>query len=125
VEPIEGIAVAQHRRRRVRVHSGRSERLLERLGCDRLAVAGEGETVLAALSVDHLARNHREMALVSPVPAPHVAAVETNHDGVGRLCRRLLRRLDEVLLHDLRAGAQRPIPDRARVLRPTHRQQLG
>jgi len=74
--------------------------------------------------MDDLARDHLEVPLLLPVSAVHIAAIETNHDGTGRLCRRLLRRLDEVLLHDLRADAQRPVPDRARVLRPTHRQQL-
>jgi len=77
------------------------------------------------MGMDDLARDHLEMALLPPVSAAHVAAIETNHDGAGRLCRRLLRRLDEMLLHDLRADAQRPVPDRPRVLRPIHRQQIG
>jgi hypothetical protein len=34
-------------------------------------VAGEGEAVLAAIGVDHLARDHLEMALLPPVPAVH------------------------------------------------------
>jgi hypothetical protein len=61
--PQPGIAVAQHRRRRVRPHPGRGERLPERLGRGRRAVAGEGEAVLGALGVDHLARDHLEVAL--------------------------------------------------------------
>jgi len=122
--PQPGIAVAQHHRGRVRTPARRGERLPERLGRDRLAVAGEGEAVLGAFGMNDLARDHLKMALLLPVSAAHIAAIETNHNGAGRLCRRLLRRLDEVLLHDLRADAQRPVPHRARALRPTHRQQL-
>jgi len=80
--------------------------------------------VLGAIGMNDLARDHLEMAFLLPVPAAYIVAVQPNHDGAGRLCRRLLRRLDEVLLHDLRADARRPVPHRARVLRPTHRQQL-
>ena len=54
--PQPGITIAKHRRRRVSVHPGRGERLLERFGRGRLAVAGEGEAVLGAIGVDHLAR---------------------------------------------------------------------
>src|SRR5271165_4076381 len=81
--PQPGITIAQHRRRRVRVHASRTERLRERFGRDRLAVAGEGEAVPGAIGVDHLACDYLEMALLLPVPAAHVAAVKPNHDGVG------------------------------------------
>jgi len=30
--------------------------------------------------VDHLARAHLEVTLLLPVPAAHIAAIETNHD---------------------------------------------
>jgi len=52
-----------------------------------------------ACSLDHPARDHLKVPLLPPVPAAHVAAIQLNHDGAGRLCRRLLRRLDDVLLH--------------------------
>jgi len=38
------------------------------------------------------------MALLLPVSAAHIAAIQPNNNDTGRLCRRLLRRLDEVLL---------------------------
>ncbi len=122
--PQSRIAVAQHGRQRVRVHSGRGERLPERLGRDRLAVAGEGEAVLGAAGRHDLARDHLEMALLLPVPAAHIAAIEPNHHRARRLRRGLLRAFGDMLVDDLLAHAQRPVPDRARVLRPTHRQQL-
>ena len=48
--PQPGVAVAQHRRRRVRGHAGHCERLLERTGCNRRAVARESEAGLAVVS---------------------------------------------------------------------------
>src|SRR3954469_9790539 len=85
--PQPGITVAQHGRRCVRTHPDRGKRLPERLGCGRLAVAGEGEAVLGAPGVDHLARDHLEVAL-RPVPAAYVTAIQPNHDGaVRRRCR--------------------------------------
>ena len=81
--PQPGIAVAQHRRRRVRRHAGHCERLLERVGGDRGAVARESEAGLAALSVDHLAGDHLKMPLVLPVPAADIAAIKPNNDGFG------------------------------------------
>ena len=88
--PQPGIAVAQHRRRRVRRHAGHCERLLERVGCNRRAVARESEAGLAALSVDHLAGDHLKMPLVLPVPAADIAAIKPNNDGFGRPRRRRL-----------------------------------
>src|SRR3954468_21207379 len=44
----------------------------ERLGCGRLAVTGEGEAVLGAPGVDHLARDHLEVA-PRPVPAASIS----------------------------------------------------
>ena len=67
--PQPGLAVAQYGRRRIRTHSSRGERLPERLDRGCLAVAGEGEAVLDAMSVNHLARDHLEVALFPPVPA--------------------------------------------------------
>jgi hypothetical protein len=123
--PQPGMTIAQHRRRRVRVHSGSTERLRERFGRGRLVVAGEGEAVLAAIGVDHLARDHLEMALLLAVPAAHVAAIKPNYDGGGWRRRRPRRGLDGVLPHNVLAHPQRPVSDRARVLRPTDRQQFG
>jgi len=90
----------------------------------KVPLAQRVEWLRRGIGMDDLARDHLEMVLLLPVPAAHIAAIKTNHDDAGRLCRRLLRRLAEMLLHDLRADPQRPVPDRARVLRPTHRQQL-
>jgi hypothetical protein len=81
--------------------------------------------VLGAVGIDHLARDHLEVALLLPMAAAYVAAIEPNHDGAGRLRRRPPQRLGGVLLHDLLADPQRPVADRARVLRPTDRKQLG
>ena len=86
-----GIAVAQHGRWRAALHPGRSKRLPERLGCGRLAVTGEGEAVLGTPGVDHLARDHLEVWRLRPVPAAHVAAIKSNHDGAGHLRRGELR----------------------------------
>ena len=80
--------------------------------------------MLGTPGVDHLARNHLEGAL-RPAPAAHVAAIEPNHDGAGWLRRGSLRGPGGVLLHDLLADPQRPVPDRAGVLRPADWQQLG
>jgi len=66
--PEAGIAVAQHRRRRLRAHARRGERPPERLGRGHLAVADEGETVLGAIGMDHLTRDHLEAAPLAPVP---------------------------------------------------------
>jgi hypothetical protein len=63
------------------VHTGCGKRLRERFGRGRLAVAGEGEAVLDGVDVNHLARDHLEMALFLAVPAAHVA-VKPNDTGV-------------------------------------------
>jgi hypothetical protein len=101
------------------MHSGRGERLPERLGRDRLAVAGKGEAVLGTIGTDDLARDHLEVPLLLSVPAAHIAAVETNHNGAACLHHRVFRGLVEMLLDDILADPQRPVPDRARVMRPT------
>jgi hypothetical protein len=62
------------------VTAGRAERLRERFGRRRLAVAGEGEAMLRAIGVNHLARDHLEMALLPAVPAAHIAALKPNYD---------------------------------------------
>ena len=123
--PQPGIAVAQHRRGRVRAHARRGERLPERLGRGHRAVAGEGEAVLVAIGVDHLARDHLEVAPLPPVPAAHVAAIEPDHDGAGRRRRGGSAASAACAPHDLCADPQRPVPHRAGVLRPAERQQLG
>jgi hypothetical protein len=68
--------------------------------------------------------NHLEVAL-RPVPAAHVAAINPNYDGAGRRRCGELRILGGVLPHNVLADPQRPVPDRAGVLRPADRQQLG
>src|ERR671933_792993 len=113
--PQPGTAVAQYGRWHVRLYPGRHERLPERRGRGRRAVTGEGEAVLDATSVDDLARDHLEVAL-RLVPAAHVATVEPDHDGAGRRRYGELRKLGGVLLHDVLADPQRPVPDRAGVL---------
>ena len=80
--PQPDVAVAQHRRRGIRRHAGHCERLLERAGCTRRAVARESEAGLAALSADHLAGDHLKMPLVLSVPAADVAAIKPNYDRV-------------------------------------------
>jgi len=108
------------------VHSGHGERLPERVGRDRLAVAGESEAGLRAVGVDHLAGYHLEVALLLRVPTADITAIKPDHDGTGRLHRyRPLRRFGCVRLHDVLADPQRPVPHRARVLRSGDRQQLG
>jgi len=85
--PKASIAVAQHRRGRVRTHAGCGERLPECLGRDGRARAREREAVLGAIGMDHLARNHLEAAPLCPVPAAHIAAIEPDHDRTaGRRC---------------------------------------
>jgi len=123
--PEAGIAVAQHRRRRLRTHACHGERPPERLGRGHLAVADKGKTVLGVIGTDHLARDHLEAAPLSPVPVAHVAAVQPDHDRARRLHRGLVLEFDGARLHDFRADAQRPVAHRAGVLRPAERQQLG
>jgi hypothetical protein len=85
------------------VHASRGERLRERFGQGRLAVAGEGEAVLVAIGVNHLTRDHLEMALLLAVPAAHVAAVKPKHNRDNRggwRHRRWLRHLGALSLHD-------------------------
>jgi hypothetical protein len=81
--PQSGIAVAQHRRRRVRRHAGHSERPLERAGCNRRAVACESEAGRAALSADDPASDHFKMPLVLSVSAADVSAIKPHNDGFG------------------------------------------
>ena len=81
--------------------------------------------MLHASGVDHLARDHLEVALLLAVSAAHVAAVEPDHDGAGRLRHRSLRGPGGVWLHDRLADPPRPVPHRAGVPRPAERQQLG
>ena len=83
--PQPGIAVAQHRRRRVRLHASHGERLLERVGRDHRAVAREREARLDAIGVDHLAGDHLKMALLLAVPTADIAAIKSDHDRFGWL----------------------------------------
>jgi len=124
-EPIEGIAVAQHRRRRVCLHTSRGERVLERIGCHRGAIARECEAGLDAMSVDHLARDHLEMALVLPVPTADVAAIQPKHDPFGWLRRPLLRHLGDLQLPQrlCRPATSCSAPHRTGVLRPADQKQ--
>ena len=98
--PQPGIAVAQHCRRRVRRYAHHRERLFERAGCNRRAVARESEAGLAALGVDDLAGDHLKVALVLAVPAADVAAIKSNHDGFAEPRRRWLRRYRDMRLHN-------------------------
>jgi hypothetical protein len=75
--------------------------------------------------IDHLARNHLEMALLLSVPTAHVAAVKSDHHSAARRRRGPLRRLGGVLAHDFLTHPLRPVSDGAGVLRPVDRQQLG
>jgi glyoxylase-like metal-dependent hydrolase (beta-lactamase superfamily II) len=122
--PQPGIAVAQHYRRRVRLHASRGERLLECVGRDRGAVARESEAGLVAIGVDHLASDHLKMTLLVPVPTADIAAIKPNHDRFGWLRRGLLRRHGGMRLHNFLADPQRPVSHRAGVLRPADRQQV-
>jgi hypothetical protein len=61
------------------MHAGRGERLRKRIRRGRLAVAGKGEAVLGASGIDHLARNHLEMAFLLPVPTTNVATIKPDH----------------------------------------------
>jgi hypothetical protein len=99
--PQPGIAIAQHRRRRVRMYSGHGERLLERIGRNRGTVARESEAGLGAMGVDHLARHHLKVALLLLMPTADIAAIQTNHDWFGWLRRDRLCRLGGVWLHNV------------------------
>src|ERR1700759_3544337 len=119
--PQPGVPIAQYRRWRVGVHPGRGERLCERARRSCLAVARKGETVLPASGIDHFARNHLEMAFLLAVPTAHVATIKSNSHGANWPRHRLSGVLAENLLtHPLPSVA-----DRARILRPADRQQLG
>src|SRR5271166_5351590 len=101
--PQTGIAVAQHRRRRVCRYAGHGERLLERVGRDRGGIACESKAGLAALSVDHLACNHLKVTLVLAVPAADIAAIKgsVRTHASKRLC---CRTSDDVRLCRLQNG---------------------
>ena len=90
--PQTGIAVTQHRRWRVCRYAGHGERLLERVGSNRGAVARKSEARRISFSVDYLAGDHLKMPLVLPVPAADVAAIKPNYDRFGSTRRRQLRR---------------------------------
>jgi hypothetical protein len=78
-----------------------------------------------AVSIDHLARDHLEVAPLLAVPAAHVAAVEPDHDGSGHPRRGSLLGRGRVRPHDRLTDAPRPVPDRAGVPHPGDREQLG
>src|SRR5258708_924048 len=116
--PQSGVAIAQHGRQCIRMYSGHGERLLERVGGDRGAVARESETELDAIGVDHLARDHLKMALLLPVSTADVAAIKSNYDRFVWLRRGRFYRVDAMRLHHVLADPQRPVPHRAGILRP-------
>src|SRR6202044_2150177 len=97
------------------------ERLLERTGCNRRAVARESETGLAALSVDYLAGDHLKMPLVLPVPTADVDANEPTNDGFGRPQRRRLRRCRDIRQHNGLTDPHRSVSHGAGVLCPADR----
>jgi hypothetical protein len=65
------------------------------------------------------------MAFLLAVPTAHVDAIKSDHHSAARRRRGPLRRLGGALAHDLFTHPPRPVSDRARVLRPADRQQLG
>src|SRR5271166_3356767 len=69
-----------------------------------------------------------EVNFITRPPKPCLTgdpSYEPNHDRVGWRRRGRLRRLGGVSLHDVPAHPQRPVWNRARVLRPADRRQLG
>jgi hypothetical protein len=77
--------------------------------------------MLGSRNVNHLARDHLEMASLAAMPVAHIAAIKPDCDRVDWLCRVG----GTLLLNDGLADPPRPVPHRARVLRPADRQQLG
>jgi hypothetical protein len=73
--------------RRVRLHAGHGERLIERVGRNRGAVAREGEAGLGVIGGDPLARDHLKVALLVPVPTADVPIIKPYHDGAALLRR--------------------------------------
>jgi hypothetical protein len=61
------------------------------------------------------------MGSLAARPVAHIAAVKPDHDRLDWLCRVG----GILLLNDGLADLPRPVPHRARVLRPADRQQLG
>ena len=103
--PQPGIAVTQHRRRRVYVNSRRGKHMLERIGGSHWAVADEGKAMLRPLIINHLARDHFEMAPLPAMPAADVAAIKPDYDRFG-----WLRRVGESRLpHNDLADPPRPV----------------
>jgi hypothetical protein len=76
--------------------------------------------MLSSLSINHLARDHLEMAPIPTMPVADVAAIKPDHDRIG-----WLRRVGGMLLHDGLAHPHHSVPHRAGMLRAAHRQQLG
>ena len=111
------------RRRRVCRYAGHGERLLERVGSNRGAVARESEARLISFSVDYLAGDHLKMPLVLAGPAADIAAIKPDHDAFGRRCRRLCR-FRGVRLHNCLAGPHGSVAHCARVLCPADRKQF-
>jgi hypothetical protein len=106
------------------MHPGSGEHLRKRFARSGLAIAGKGEAVLGARSIDHLARDDLEMAFLLPMPAAHVATIKPDHHRPTWWRRALRRRLGDVLAYDRLAHPPRPVPDRAGILCSTDRQQL-
>jgi hypothetical protein len=75
--PQPGIAVAQHRRWRVRLHASRRERV----GCGHWTVPDESKAMLDTTGVDHLARYHLKMALLLSMPTADIAAISPTTTG--------------------------------------------
>jgi hypothetical protein len=79
--------------------------------------------VLGASDVDHLARDHLEMALLLAVPAANVATVKPHHHAAALRHHGLRRHLGGVSAHDFLAHPPCPVSGSARILRSAGRRQ--
>ena len=77
--------------------------------------------MLGSLRINNLARDHLEVASLPAMAVAHIAAIKSDHDRFGWLCRVGAM----PLLNGGLADPPRPVPHRAGVLRPADRQHLG
>jgi hypothetical protein len=122
--PQPGITIAKHRRG---VSACTPAAVSARANASAEAawpLRAKAKAVLGVAGVDHLARDHLEMALLLAEPAAHVATVKSDHHSAARRRHGPLRRLGGVLAHDFIAHPLRPVSDGTGVLRPIDRHQL-